>query len=153
MFPVHSCTKCGRVFGSAAGLAMHYDVVHPAAHALSPFGGRSADDLEPPFPRAAGRWVPFEEFTNEKSFGMFWCSDCEQHWISAHAFRSRPNKQQCKLCGEYHSPGFMWVNAESDHDSDASSDRPGKPHLAVLCQRCQSGWPCTKARSYGSDFT
>ncbi len=121
-------------------------------------GGPSVDDLNPPFPRAAGRWVPLLSFTaaeGNKSFGVFWCPTCDKRWFSAHAHRVSPNQQQCTQCKTYRSPVFMWVNApkSADYDSEGSSEgssdehsrRIEKPHLAHLCQRCQSGSFCTNA--------
>ena len=118
-FSVHRCTTCGRDFRTAAGLAMHEDAVHATERAPSPLGGLSADDLNPPFPRAAGRWVPLEEFTGHKSFGIFWCPTCEKRWLSAHAFRDEPNQQQCKICDDDRSPVFMWVNDVTYYRSDS----------------------------------
>jgi hypothetical protein len=118
--------------------------------------GPSVDDLSPPFPRAAGRWVPLLSFTAaDKSFGVFWCPTCDKRWFSAHAHRVSPNQQQCTQCKTYRSPVFMWENAprSADYDSEGSSEgssdeyseRIERPHLAHLCQRCQSGRPCTNA--------
>ena len=157
-FLVHRCTTCGRVFRTAAGLAMHEDAVHATERAPSPLGGLSADDLKPPFPRAAGRWVPLEEFTGHKSFGIFWCPTCEKRWLSAHAFRDEPNQQQCKICDEHRSPVFLWVNDATYYRSDSegstesteeSTEGSDRPHLAHLCQRCKSGLPCTDGAAIG----
>ena len=128
------------------------DSVEPAAATAGP----SVDDLNPPFPRAAGRWVPLLSFTAaDKSFGVFWCPTCDKRWFSAHAHRVSPNQQQCTQCKTYRSPVFMWENAprSADYDSEGSSEgssdeysgRIERPHLAHLCQRCQSGRPCNNA--------
>ncbi len=154
-FSVHRCTTCGRDFRTAAGLAMHEDAVHATEREPSPLGGLSADDLNPPFSRAAGRWVPLEEFTGHKSFGIFWCPTCEKRWLSAHAFRDEPNQQQCKICDEDRSPVFMWVNDATCYRSDSegsteSTEGSDRHHLAHLCQRCKSGLPCTDGAAIGA---
>lgn len=98
------------------------------------------ETLPLPFPGALGRWVDADLVDeNTKSFGFYFCYECNRRWKSAH---SRVEfYQQCQKCETEVYPDFMWEN-------DISVKREKKkpviednevPHDSTRCQACAVG--------------
>lgn len=111
-------------------------------------GGRGHDvapPLEPPFPEAAGSWIPYRSFRGRKSFGHFVCERCQSVWTTAHA--TNGYKQGCKGCEHMSFPRFMWENdyrgSWPDDEEDATGsdegEMPDKPHHSQRCEACRMG--------------
>ena len=95
-----------------------------------------------------GFWVELKDFWGNKSFGMFECEDCDQIWLSAHAFKRF--KQACKSCETWSPPKFMWVNAERGERNKYHKEPDlNKPHHRDRCEACRRG-VCTNQGGRGA---
>eukprot|EP00298_Acanthocystis_sp_HF-20_P009758 c18485_g1_i2.p1 GENE.c18485_g1_i2~~c18485_g1_i2.p1 ORF type:complete len:182 (+),score=12.02 c18485_g1_i2:71-616(+) len=89
--------------------------------------------LEAPMPGVEGRWVPRDDFTGEKGFGIFHCPSCKNGWYSAHAYKIY--RQGCQKCEKMFFPIALWVN-KMKQTFIVKQDKI-EPHRSDLCEACQ----------------
>ncbi|KAL5021017.1 hypothetical protein ScPMuIL_000172 [Solemya velum] len=92
------------------------------------------------------------ERRNKKFYGFFHCKSCNSRWESANVYclpgqTRKYYTQDCKKCDKAYSPyrvqsivcsqcGETKCTCEKRHND------PSKHHMAHLCQKCRSGFPC-----------
>jgi hypothetical protein len=80
-----------------------------------------------------------KKFQQDKSFGLFYCDNCNYAWPSAHSFKKYT--QQCEACKKHFLPTYMWKNDHrkgSNHHIDKELHIE-KPHKTYLCSACKAG--------------
>jgi len=113
MSKAHQCQICSpqRGFASRSSYLQHKRDKHGGSNLNGYISEYSSSSIGLDAPvETPGQWVLRKDFVGQKSFGFFKCQDCQETWISAHAFKLY--KQGCKTCETYFLPMFMWVNAE-----------------------------------------
>jgi hypothetical protein len=143
----YECKQCDRGFRSEGALNQHTRAAHHRVSPSSLVNGRvPSSPVDEP-----GEWVPLDEFTGHKSFGLFVCTDCRKTWRSAHAFKAF--KQGCQRCNKESNAVLMWQNyghhcASSDEEDDEdSSEANDGPHDKARCEagrygRCDACYRC-----------
>jgi len=102
---------------------------------LTPREMKISNQLVAPVPER-GMWIPRRLFPYEKSFGDYFCVECNRGWLSSHSFKKY--RQRCKGCNENYYPEFMWLNHKKGVKKEYNEDN-GKPHESALCEACKHG--------------
>jgi hypothetical protein len=136
---LYVCDYCDREFRSEESLENHTNAKHPFEPEV--FEGV-------PFEGAEGEWVYRKEFKGRKGFGLFVCTSCSRHWMSAHARRDLYG-QGCQSCEKKIFAYIMWQSyGHRDNDQEESDSTP---HDASRCDACKAGNYCT-AKSHSHLF-
>ena len=131
----HLCVDCDRTFRSSHALNQHVYSKHSSLQTFA-YG---ADDHShsDPFPGIEGYWTERENYSGQKSFGHFNCSNCSNKWYSAHAFKHY--KQGCQECEKMSFPCCLWVNNGDRKERSEDSDKDDGPHDRARCEACRRG--------------
>jgi hypothetical protein len=132
---LYACDYCDREFRSEESLENHTNAKHPFEPEV--FEGV-------PFEGAEGEWVYRDDFKGKKGFGLFVCTSCSRHWMSAHAHRDLYG-QGCQSCEKKIFAYIMWQSYGHRKEKELVSDGP--PHDASRCDACKAGDYCTKIPS------
>lgn len=107
---------------------------------------RAESQPPPPFEAMEGYWVEREEFTGQKSFGLFQCEKkgkrgklpCTKRWKSAHA--QKDFGQGCQACNTFTKPWLMWHNTvQHEKREKKNPDDERAAHDRARCEACARG--------------